>query len=719
MAPLTFKTIDLYNDAVHITLAIDAKQRVCVQEIYPANATPKERTTKWYDESMLPLASVRLGAEGNAAFKSSKNLVGSALAERLKFRSYAEREGKDANTGKGVKYLYVEQHDESTGLSVVSHLSIFDGIPVVRSSTTARNDGKEPLVISQIASLVVADMLREPEWWDKYILLTATNSWTREAQWIEHSLPSVGVDNYGVHETMPEHVCSLGSYSVTNKGTFSTQGHLPMGQLNAKDGKETWLWQIEHNGSWRWEIADYKDSVYLAASGPEEMDHAWQEHLAPGASFTSPSAALAHVFGGQDEAFAALTEYRRRIIRPHKDHEGMAIIFNDYMNCLMGDPTYEKVFALIEPVAKCGAEYFVIDAGWYADDSSWWDEVGEWAPSAKRFPMGFGTLIEKIRERGLKPGIWVEPEVIGVRSVMAERLPEEAFWRRGGQRVKEKDRYMLDYRHPLVIKHMDGVIDGLIQSLGVTYFKFDYNIDVSTGTDSDAFSPGAGMLGHNRAYLSWIEALMDRHPGLVIENCSSGAQRMEYASLASHPLQSTSDQMDPIRYAAIAAGIHTAVLPEQGATWAYPQPGWSDEKNALTVVNSLLGRVHLSGRLDLLTDKQLDLVARGMQVYESIKFDVKNAVPFWPLGLPAWHDDWLAQGLASKSGRLLLAVWRRGGKGEARLPILALKGKVEIDIKLLYPDFEAEVSWDAEAGELRVALPTGDVAARLFALRAA
>jgi alpha-galactosidase len=207
---------------------------------------------------------------------------------------------------------------------------------------------------------------------------------------------------------------------------------------------------------------------------------------------------------------------------------------------------------------------------------------------------------------------------------------------------------------------MDKVIDSFVLDYGVGYFKFDYNIEVIQGTDANSFSPGDGQLGHNRAYLDWVNKLFDRHPDLVIESCSSGAQRMDYALLAVHSLQSTSDQQDPVRYASIAAAAPTAVTPEQSATWAYPQPGWDDEKNAMTVVNSLLGRVHLSGRLDLLSPEQLELISSGMKVYKSIRSGLKTGLPFWPLGLPTWHDDWVALGIATTARDNYLSVLRRG-----------------------------------------------------------
>ncbi|KAJ5827312.1 Aldolase-type TIM barrel [Penicillium robsamsonii] len=59
------------------------------------------------------------------------------------------------------------------------------------------------------------------------------------------------------------------------------------------------------------------------------------------------------------------------------DHEvtSIRIWLPSSPNCLMGDLDQDKVAALLSAVAKMGAEYFVIDAGWYADDSTSWDEA--------------------------------------------------------------------------------------------------------------------------------------------------------------------------------------------------------------------------------------------------------------------------------------------------------------------------------------------------------
>jgi len=122
--------------------------------------------------------------------------------------------------------------------------------------------------------------------------------------------------------------------------------------------------------------------------------------------------------------------------------------------------------------------------------------------------------------------------------------------------------------------------------------------------------------------------------------------------------------------------------------------------------------VHLSGRIDLLSERQLELVREGMDVYKRIRQDIKASVPFWPLGLNHWHDDWLAFGLRAKSC-LYVAVWRRGGSLSCALPVDNKGGFCEVE--LLYPTmFEAEAV--IENGVFRVTLPR-EVCARLFRIK--
>jgi alpha-galactosidase len=215
--------------------------------------------------------------------------------------------------------------------------------------------------------------------------------------------------------------------------------------------------------------------------------------------------------------------------------------------------------------------------------------------------------------------------------------------------------------------------------------------------------------------LDWLDAILDRYPGLVIENCASGAMRADFAMLSRLQLQSTSDQQDFLRYAPISVAAPMAITPEQAASWAYPQPEWSDDEIAFALCNALLGRVHLSGHLDKMSGLQLALVAAALEVYKRIRSALARAVPFWPLGLPRWTDAWLALGMRAPEATYVLA-WRRGhfaggSPSDERtspermvLPVSHLRN-THVASELLYPVLDgAAVRWSHALGELTVEL---------------
>lgn len=139
-----------------------------------------------------------------------------------------------------------------------------------------------------------------------------------------------------------------------------------MGYISNTETGSMLFWQIEHNGSWHSEISDLTNHLYLQISGPTDIHSHWHKELKPGESFTTVPAGVGAVTGDLGAMAKELTSYRRAIRRKNKDNEKLAVIFNDYMNCLWADPTTEKEFPLIDAAAKAGCEYFCIEAGWYA-----------------------------------------------------------------------------------------------------------------------------------------------------------------------------------------------------------------------------------------------------------------------------------------------------------------------------------------------------------------
>jgi len=490
-------------------------------------------------------------------------------------------------------------------------------------------------------------------------------------------------------------------------GSWSTERYLPMAMVENVRMGLIWFWQIEHNGSWYWEISNVSardnnaDDVYAYLGGPDDLHSSAWKRLIPGETYESVPVAVGCVHGGFGEAVGALTRYRRSACeKPRNNNSRCPVIFNDYMNCLWGDPTQEKELPMIAAAAKAGCEYFVIDAGWYADlHEDWSQTIGAWEPSPTRWPRGLKFVLDQIRQAGMIPGVWLEPEVAGAKSLLAQK-PDAWFFVRHRKRVLKNSRFLLDFRNPEVRAYLDQVIARLVNDYDVGYIKMDYNVDSLQGTELNADSFGQGLLEHNRAHLAWLDNILNRYPNLTIENCGSGGGRMDYAMLSRMQVQSMTDQEDYLRLPAILVGASAAVLPEQLAIWSYPLANADGDQASFNMVTAMMCRIHQSGRLDSLSPQGWAQVTEGIRVYkELLRKHIPAAVPFYPLGLSDVTDSKVPIALGMQSSeQTLLAVWRIDGPETMKIP-WAFR-----DAKLLYPA-DLGIKIKAAEGALNVDFP--------------
>lgn len=634
---------------------------------------------------------------GNLNDHHGSKHTGSSPGNLLRYLSHA-----DARNSVGRKIEITQAHE---GLRVTSHLQFFDGIPVVCSWTELENQGSGERPIEYVSSFALTGLSRgsaKARDLDSIIRIPHS-TWYGEAQWRAYTPAELG---YAVVNAF-----SVKRIGCTSTGSWPASEYLPMGSYENTELDQTLTWQIETHASWHWEMSDIAGELYLQASGPTYQENAFLRRLRPGERFESEPCAVAIVRGGFERSISALTRYRRAIRRANDDNSHPSVIFNDYMNCLSGDPTTDKLLPLIDAAAEAGCRYFCIDAGWYAD-GAWWDGVGEWLPSPARFPGGIEEPLARIRDRGMIPGLWLELEVMGIHCPMVERVPKEWFFQRNGRPVIDEGRYQLDFRHPGVRSHADGVVRRLVEDYGVGYIKMDYNINAGPGTELDADSAGDGLLRHARAYLEWLESVFARYPSLVVENCGSGGMRMTYSLLSRHSIQSVTDQTDYLKMAAIAVNCPTAVAPEQAAIWSYPLRDGSVEETVFNMVNALLLRIHQSGHLAELSAERLRIVHEGIAYHKSICERLADGLPFWPLGLADMTDEYLSLGIDCGS-TLFVAVWRtEGGKNTIELPIRRARGK-RSKARCAFPQDRAPAfRWNAPEGILHVTLTENS--ARVF-----
>ncbi|KJQ52659.1 alpha-galactosidase [Microbacterium sp. SA39] len=628
-----------------------------------------------------PAALVEIFTAAEQRARTSQAYVRSALGARLRL------ERADA----APDAVTLVQRDPDTGLEVTTVLALSGA--AVRVQHTLRGTSAQPVVLTAVSSVTIG-LGVGPHGGREYDLLTARSEWLAENRWhrrpLTDELPPL---------SLPIHAQDgRGHATLTSHGAWSTGEHLPVGALVHRDGAAV-AWQIESGAGWHVDLSQGLDGLTLSLLGPTDLEHQFAHELRQGDEFVTVPVALAASVRGFDAAIADLTSHRRAIRRV--DGPELPIVYNDFMNTLMGQPSSEALRPLIRAAAEAGAEVFCIDAGWFADPAigDWWDRVGEWQEAPSRFDdAGLRGIIDEIHAKGMRSGLWLEPEVVGVNSPVAQTLPEEAFFRRLGARVREHDRYHLDFRHPAARAHLDETVDRIVRDYGVSFLKLDYNINPGAGTEWQATAAGDGLLGHVRALGDWLDEVQVRHPGLLIENCSSGAMRADYALLSRTHLQSTSDQQDFRLYPPISASAPASIAPEQAGNWAYPAVGMTDAETAFTLVSGLSGRLYLSGFLGELRASQRALVGEAVELHKTLRSDLAVSVPFWPLGLPGWDDDLVCLGLRGEA-QTLLFLWDRAEEPRS----FTIPGVRSAET--LFPASASEV-WKIESGDDGIRIDT-------------
>jgi alpha-galactosidase len=701
--------IEFIDNRLYICFQIRDDGIVELSKFVPISAPVKKALKEQHEKkseqgkSIFPVVEINVTGKSTRGMHGYKHNSGSASLD-FRYKNHTVKERPD---GKELIITLKTEHD----VYAYYHLVIFKDVPVVQAYTEIENKGTLSWPIEYVSSFIYQNLCGEGAipYYDKTDVYLPFNSWSCEARWKKEDLADLNVSGMTSGYNLP----GFGNnrFAYTGHSSWSSNEYLPMGICHDRENNYSYVFEVESSGQWHIEYdTEIDERLTIALSGATEQEHGWWLDLKPGVKFTTVPAAFGVVEGGVSEAISALTQYRRRIRRPNEDDSKCNVVFNDYMNCLFGDPTEEKEKPIIDKAAALGCEYYCMDCGWY-DKGYWWDRVGEWIESPERFPNGVKALSDYVRSKGMVMGLWLEIEVMGTECELAKKLPDNWFICRHGKRHVDNKRYMLDFRNPEVYDYCMKVVDRLVNDYGIGYFKVDYNVTQGIGSDIDTDSCAGAMLDHYRALYHWYEEIFRKYPNLVIENCGSGAQRMDYGMLRLLSLQSTSDQTDYIHNAYIASNVATAVTPEQAGMWVYPYEDDS-EHVIFNMVNGLLLRPYVSGMVWKLSERSMSLLHEGITLYKRIRNDVKEGIPYWPLGFNMLHDDVLAYGLNCNNKAYLSVFAIKSDTAE--IP-LNFTGKKITSVNVIYP---ASVSCDFNYDNktLKIHMPQAK-AARLFEIQ--
>lgn len=401
-------------------------------------------------------------------------------------------------------------------------------------------------------------------------------------------------------------------------GSMPVRGYFPYAAVTDKERQVSWAVRLAIPGSWQMEAYRLDEDLCLSG-GLADRDYGdWLKEIEPGESFDTPPAYLTVAIGQESEASQRLTSIQRDTLKlDHASEVELAVQFNDFCTT-WGKPTEHSVTETLNALKGKGIKYYVIDAGWYADPKFGWERShGDWILNEEQFPNGLEPVLDKIRDAGMIPGIWFEIETVG-RDSKASHLSEHLL-KRDGIPMTCGDRRFWDMRDPWVQDYLFNRIISFLKEYNFGYLKIDYNENFGRGFDDSQLSMGEAGRQTLEASQSFIRRIKDELPDLVIENCSSGGHRLEPSMMALTDLSSFSDAHEAECIPIIAANLHHHLLPQQSLIWAVLRKKDTLKRLYYSMSATFLGRICLSGDVQLLDKEQWQVVSDALSYYEEVR----------------------------------------------------------------------------------------------------
>lgn len=214
---------------------------------------------------------------------------------------------------------------------------------------------------------------------------------------------------------------------------------------------------------------------------------------------------------------------------------------------------------MIDDTAEMGLEMFVLDDGWFGTEyprDNAKQGLGDWEVNTKKLPEGIDYLAQYAHEKGIKFGIWIEPEMVNPRSRLAQEHPEWVVRSPGRETPKYRNQWSLDLSNPKVQDFVFGVFDGVMKlSDKIDYIKWDCNKTImSFGSDYLGQEQNEFCVRYVQGFYAVMERIRQKYPDVMIQCCSSGGGRVEYGALKYFNEFWTSDNTDGLSRAKIQYG---------------------------------------------------------------------------------------------------------------------------------------------------------------------
>ena len=326
--------------------------------------------------------------------------------------------------------------------------------------------------------------------------------------------------------------------------------------------------------------------------------------LDPKQVFETPHLAMAYSSEGMSGVSRVFHDWARKEGMLHRGMQTGDILLNSWEGIYL-DVTEDKVIKMMDDIAAFGGELFVLDDGWFGDkyprkvDNS---SLGDWVVDKQKLPNGIKALTDAARERKLKFGIWIEPEMTNTVSELYEQHPDWVLQRPGRDLRKGRGgtQVVLDLCNPKVQDFVFSVVDNLMtQYPEIAYIKWDANASIENYGSS--YLPRQKQsniyVDYHRGLINVLKRVREKYPDLVIQDCASGGGRANYGLLPYFDEFWVSDNTDALQRVYMQYGTSLFFPANAMAQHINHVPYWNTGKRVIPV--KFRCDVAMSGRLGI------------------------------------------------------------------------------------------------------------------------
>ena len=265
--------------------------------------------------------------------------------------------------------------------------------------------------------------------------------------------------------------------------------------------------------------------------------HAAAYHLGAGKTFDTPHFIYTYSENGKGTASRNMHRWARKY-RLY-DGEGERLTLLNNWEATFFDFDENKLVDLFDGAAELGLDLFLLDDGWFANKYPRNHDragLGDWQENRKKLPNGLGYLVSEATKKGIKFGIWIEPEMVNPKSELYENHQDWVIRQPNRQEFYFRNQLVLDLSNPEVQDHVFGVFDTIFtKNPDIAYVKWDANSIIYNAYSDYLAKQGLPQSHLYTDYVNGLYKVLERvrakYPKVPIMLCSGGGGRVDYGAL--------------------------------------------------------------------------------------------------------------------------------------------------------------------------------------------